>query len=234
MATADVWIVSLPEGDAPVASLLPLLSPTEQTRASRFRPAADRRSYIYSHAALRVLLGREREAHFEDRPFMVGAHGKPFICGAPYFNLSRSAGRAAIAICQHGGIGVDIEREDGSSTGAGESPLTTAERAWLDRVSTDDDRHHRYLRLWVIREAFVKATGAGLSQMLAEGDIVIEHDAPSLSPRSEWQVVEPQATGDALRGYVAAAVVRRGCTVTWRNVSWTEVAARISSPPSVR
>ena len=231
MSAADVWIVTLPEDDGSVARALSLLTADEQSRASRFRRDEDRRAYVYSHAALRVRLGRERGAPFDDRPFATGPRGKPFIPGAPHFNLSRAGARAAMGVCADGAIGVDIERiaRGATSVEVGESRFSAAERAWLDRAEGDEARRQRYLRLWVIREALLKAQGVGLSGELADGEIAIAGDEPLLRATSEWRIVEAPASVDAcVRGFIAAAAVPRGCGVTWRCVAWASISGRLT------
>lgn len=232
MAAADVWIVSIPEDDGGVTLALSMLTPDERARAARFRHDDDRRSYVVSHAALRVLLGRARGSRLEDRPFTAGPHGRPFIPGAAHFNLSRASTRAAIGICPDSAIGVDIERIARGSRAVDVvgTRFSATERAWLDRAATPDARRHRCLRLWVIREALVKAEGGGLTRTLADGEIAIDADAPALSATSGWQLVEPtDAAAQCLDGYIAAAVVVRGVSVNWRCVGFTELAAGISS-----
>lgn len=226
MAAADVWIVTLPHDEGGVAGALSILTADEQSRASRFRRGEDRRSYIYSHAALRVLLGRARDVTFEDRPFIAGPQGKPFMPGAAHFNLSRAGVRAAIGVSADGAIGVDIERieRDGGTSTIGESQFSAAERAWLDRAADDEARRLRFLRLWVVREALLKAQGVGLSGVLAPGDLVFEDDAPATCTASEWQIAEPPpSAGRCVRGFIAAAAVPRGCDAVWRCIGWREI-----------
>jgi 4'-phosphopantetheinyl transferase len=225
MTAAEIWIVSIPEDDNDLGRALSILTPDERRRAARLRHDADRRSYVYGHAALRVLLGATQGAPAEARPFSAGPHGKPFIAGAPHFSVSRAGARAAIGLCVDGEVGVDIERVErgADSIGIGESRFTAAERAWLDHSSGSDERLQRYLRLWVIREALLKAQGVGLPRTLTDGDIAIENDEPLLPETSEWRIFEPPASLKCVRGFVAAAAVPRGCEVVWRCIGCREI-----------
>lgn len=233
MSAAEVWIVSLPQADEDAARAPAMLTPDERSRAARFRQSDDRRSYVCSHEALRVLLGRAQGRPFDDRPFETGPQGKPFVPGAPHFNLSRAGARAAVGVSAEGAIGVDIERvaRGARSVDVGESRFSPAERAWLDRARDVEARLHRFLRLWVIREALLKARGVGLTGDLADGDIAIDGDEPTLPATSAWRIVEPpEAVEACLRGYVAAAAVARGVDVRWRCTAWAQIS--IPAPAS--
>lgn len=238
MGTADVWIVSIP--DRPADAALGIVSAEERARADRFRHAADRRSYLCGHAALRVLLGAERHVPFEARSFASGSRGKPFLPeSAARFNLSRSGTRALIGICRDGEIGVDIERVDADDGDAGRevarSNFSAAERAWIAAAAGEHERQRRFLRLWVIREALVKAIGSGLSRSMTDIAIAIHDDVPTLAGEDAWQLAEPPPdVSDYLEGELAAAIVPRGCIVTWHGASWPDLAARVSSPPPAR
>ena len=238
MGAADVWIVSIPDRPEAVDAALGIVSPEERTRAERFRHAADRASYLCGHAALRVLLGGQRHIPYEARSFALGSHGKPFLADAAVrFNLSRSGARALVGICGDGEIGVDIERCDqGDAThDVARSSFSGAERAWIAAAAGDDERLQRFIRLWVIREALVKATGSGLSRSMADIAISIDDGVPSMAGEETWHMAEPPPEmSQCLQGYAAAAVVPRGCVVTWHGTSWPELAARVSSPPPAR
>jgi 4'-phosphopantetheinyl transferase len=238
MAAADVWIVAIPDQPHLVDAALGIVSAEERVRAERFRHAADRRSYLCAHAALRVLLGGERQLPFEARSFASGSHGKPFLPeSAARFNLSRSGTRALIGICRDGEIGVDIDRVDRRDAihDVARSSFSDVERAWIAAAEGEHGRQRRFLRLWVIREALVKATGSGLSRSMADIAISIDGDVPSLAGEDAWELVEPPETvSDHLDGCAAAVVVPRGCIVTWHGASWPELAPPASSPPQGR
>src|SRR5262245_62511154 len=96
---ASVWIVSLPGSEDDIDSVWALLSADEQARAERFRSPADRTSYIYGHAALRVLLEARLERSLDHAPFAIDEYGKPRLIGSPLgFSFSRSGTKAAVAI----------------------------------------------------------------------------------------------------------------------------------------
>jgi 4'-phosphopantetheinyl transferase len=161
-AEVHVWLHSLSSSGGELA----LLAPDERRRAGRFRFERDRDAFIASHAWLRTLLGRYLRADPRGIEFAFGKHGKPFIHDAPiHFNLSHSGAMAACAIARDHEVGIDIE---------------------LIRPMPGID-----FRCWTRREAYVKATGGGLS-------------APAEAASDDWFVIDL----DAGPGYAGAVAIR--------------------------
>jgi 4'-phosphopantetheinyl transferase len=95
--------------------------------------------------------------------------GKPVIASCHddlarwQFNLSGSRNMVVVAICKGRAVGVDIEL----SAVANElldSPLifSLCERASLQKLPLDE-RKRRFLDHWAIKEAYLKASGKGMS-----------------------------------------------------------------------
>jgi 4'-phosphopantetheinyl transferase len=93
-----------------------------------------------------------------------GAHGKPFMPDAPglHFSLTHTAGLTAVALhtCE---VGCDAERADRQVAETVFSMLAREERAWLRALDPGPARQRAFIRLWVVKEAFAKALGLGLS-----------------------------------------------------------------------
>ena len=227
-AAAAVWIVTLPVDENGIGPALALLSADEQSRAERFHAAADRASYVYGHAALRVLLETHLERSLGRAPFAVREHGKPYVIGSDVgFSFSRSGSQAAVAIIEHGEIGVDLEAiaTDDSDVEIARADYSENERSWIAQSHDRDDRRRRFYRLWVIREAFAKATGEGLGRESGKTAIEFAGDSPALSATA-WRAWE----GPPMEGVAAAAVVPRQRTVTWNEISWHALSERIRVP----
>lgn len=164
----DVWLADATTS-APSDGHISLLDDHERMQHGRFRTQASRTQYVIGHALLRTTLTHytgipERDWRFERSPF-----GRPSI-RAPHqwrhvqFNLSHTAGLAACAIgigCQ---IGVDVEdiARPIDLDGLPSHVLAAPEVASLDGV-TDDVRRLLFFRYWTLKEAYLKATGVGLS-----------------------------------------------------------------------
>jgi len=226
-AAAAVWIVALPVDENGIGSALALLSADEQSRAGRFQAAADRVSYVYGHAALRLLLEAHLERSLGRAPFGVREHGKPYLIGSDVgFSFSRSGSRAAVAVIEHGEIGVDLEviASDDSDLEIAGSGYSETEQDWIAQSHDRDDRRRRFYRLWVIREAFAKATGEGLGRESGTPVIEFDGDSPALSAAA-WRACERTP----LEGFAAAVVVPRQRTVTWNEISWHTLSEKSPS-----
>ena len=156
------------------------LSPPEQERRNRFHFPEDRRDYAIAHDLLRQSLSRYFELPPDDWMFDTGSTGKPAIrnqwvpprrtrgagtieeCS---FSLSHTRGLVACAITWNMPVGVDVERTDTGIEVDEVAPhcLSDAEAEALDSVPRDG-RPERFIELWTLKEAFVKATGQGLAQ----------------------------------------------------------------------
>ncbi len=164
-----LWRVSLNQPIVSVNSLARLLSPDEQQRADRFRRAEDRQHFIVGRAMLRQILGQYLAIAPDALQFGYEPRGKPFLAHAPdlRFNLSHSHGLALYAIGRIGRIGVDLECL--SRTLSEVEPLAqrffSASEYKSLMASPVDQRRSAFLRLWTCKEAVLKATGTGLSEL---------------------------------------------------------------------
>jgi 4'-phosphopantetheinyl transferase len=139
--------------------------------------------YMRSHGLLRHILASYLRTAPERLYFATTAYGKPFLRNSTLnFNLSHSEGTAAIAICRHREIGVDIEalRPVPEAFGIARRWFSAAENEWI-RVSPEPER--AFLRCWVCREALLKAAGQGLATALDSVSLRVEgnallHDGP--------------------------------------------------------
>ena len=151
--------------------LAAFLSAQERESQLRFRRAEDRLDYAASHALFRLVaawqLGLEPGAAaglaIRRRCSGCGSteHGKPSIDGAE-LSLSRSHGTVMVAAGPDGRpLGVDIEKIP-AEIFAGFDEYAVAESELPDPHGpgfTDGDR----IRLWVAKEAILKASGLGLA-----------------------------------------------------------------------
>ena len=93
----------------------------------------------------------------------IGANGKPYLKGGEYFSLSHSGKYAvcAVAGCE---IGVDVETARPGSLRLAERFFTEAEFREIAAYAEPDEL---FCEKWVIKESFIKATGAGLKTPLS-------------------------------------------------------------------
>ncbi|CAL9654459.1 hypothetical protein SUDANB145_06722 [Streptomyces sp. enrichment culture] len=220
---ASLWVVRAPAPDAPshaslYASLYAVLDAAERRRAAALRRPAERALYVAAHGALRRLLGERLGLPPAGValtrlpcPGCGGPHGRPAVAGpagdALHFSLSHTAGLALLALAARP-VGVDVERvpEPRLAEDAARS-LHRAERAELARLSAGA-RPGAFARCWTRKEAYLKATGEGLSGDALRGRYLGSGPRPAGLPG--WSVTDV----DVPAGWAAACVVREPARVS--------------------
>lgn len=165
-APFDIWVINLPVS-LPAAAWS-LLSEAEQARAMRFHTDRLRRRYTAAHTALRVVCERQFGIPAAEQRFEIGDHGKPTLSGVTgaQCNISYSGDRAIVAAAWGRPIGVDIEqlRAIDDADDLMVDLYTAREIEAVRRAGRwGADRDTAFLRVWVRKEACVKALGEGLS-----------------------------------------------------------------------
>src|SRR5579862_4512006 len=182
--TVHVWCLdSARLSDHEVASAAMLLSPEQRARQQHFHFQEDRRDFASAHALLRHSLSLYSDISPEAWRFRVAANGKPSLLrdrnqkGNSFgFSLSHTRGLVACAIGTRLVVGVDVERVDRTVDIDSIAPLclSPSELDALMRCPAPE-RQARFIELWVLKEAFVKATGKGLSD-LKESSFTLRDD----------------------------------------------------------
>ena len=233
LAGGDVhlWCAELDLPEATLARLAASLSPDERERTEGFREGPLRNRFIAGRAILRSILADYLAAEEKRLPvplFVYGQRGKPRLAepwasGGLRFNLSHSHGLALVAVAAGRDVGVDVEwlRPVAHIEALVARCFSAAERRqWA--VLPDDGRLPAFFRGWTCKEAWLKATGAGLSFPLDQVSVSLDPRQPprllSISGDAEdarqWQIasVEPAA------GWIAAFAVRGEPpqTAVWR------------------
>ena len=185
----EVWRACLDEAEPlktePKTSVL---SSDENARASRFHFRKDRERFTRCRSALREILAAYIAIPAAEIRFEYLPAGKPQLVAeqnrsALQFNLSHSGGMALIAVGQERRLGVDIEtiRSDVDTAALAERYFSTRERAAL-RALAHPLRLAAFYAGWTRKEAFLKATGDGLSFPLADFSVTTH---PDLHPEIE-------------------------------------------------
>jgi len=178
-----------------------LLSPEEQARARDFRRSEDRASFVTTRAKLRELIGRKLGVPPADVAFVAGEHGKPQLPRHElHFSVAHCEGHAIVALREQGPVGVDVEPLTATlreRDAIARRVLSSRERQWLsDRPEATKTRD--FVRLWVLKEAFAKCIGFGLSGPLHE----LEADMGDDGPRGVRWLGHPE------RSFVAVELAR--------------------------
>jgi 4'-phosphopantetheinyl transferase len=151
--------------------------------------------------------------------FSEGEFGKPSLANpgteTTFFNLSHSAGLGLLAVSRDGPIGVDVERWDRDSDhlDLAERFFSPSERLDLEMLSSDAAAVVAgFFAAWTRKEAYIKATGHGITRGLHHFDVSLVPGAPArlladrLNPAAiaEWTMAALPI--DA--GFSAAVVAR--------------------------
>lgn len=171
-----IWssIQSVAEGKAQLAWVRPstvdfcsfyhILSDDERLRAARFLKEEDRKAFIAGRVAVRLLLADRLRCGPHTIRFLYSEYGRPNVADGPDFNISHSGDHVLVALARDPGtsIGIDVECLNRETNLAKLEPvvLSGPELEWLNGCQ---DRHSAFLRLWVMKEAVLKAAGTGLS-----------------------------------------------------------------------
>jgi 4'-phosphopantetheinyl transferase len=159
-----VWAAGLALPTQQLAELETLLDRAERDRAGRFVQPLHRDRFIAAHGRLRQLLARSLQMEPSEIQFMASARGKPAIAGGLEFNLAHSGDVALIALARDRTVGVDVEQArampDAEAIAA--RFFSADEQAALAALPAADQQA-AFFNIWTRKEAFIKATGAGLS-----------------------------------------------------------------------
>lgn len=160
-------------------ALQALLSPAELTRVQRKRRAQDRDlltvAYAFHRLAVAEVLALDVDAVRIERDAQGCPRLPDDVCRT---SLSHCEDAVAVAIARHGPVGVDVEpvrRAEGMLALAAQ--VCSANELRRCNTLPVASRERELLRLWVCKEAVLKALGVGLARAMASVDI----DAQSLA-----------------------------------------------------
>jgi len=184
------------------------LSPDERERAGRYRHEPSKNAFICVRAALRSLLGHYLGRSAQSIRFELGEKGKPRLAGSKpdcglVFNVSHSGDIGLVALALDTGLGIDVERIRTMAyrDGIAERCFAPAELAWW-KALPPADQDAAFFRFWSCKEAFVKATGEGITLGLEACVMELSAiprlvSAPSCcGPAEDWHLAEISLDGE--------------------------------------
>ena len=173
MFSIDVHIASVRAFGARLQDAALPLSDGERERAARFHHLSDRWEFVLGRLMARHLLAARAGVPASEFRFVENAHGRPEIAHPALerplrFNLSHSGGVVACVLGEAHQIGVDVERLDRPAIDPRviRRYCSRDEQASLQALP-ETVRHERFLELWTLKEAYVKARGTGLTLPLS-------------------------------------------------------------------
>lgn len=152
-----------------------LLSDEEQSRLEHFHYEHHRHLYLVTRALVRTSLSEYVDVEPANWQFGKNGYGKPFISqpstkSVLKFNISHTAGVVVCAITRDAEIGVDVEDRQRSTRAAFSSLFSyfsPDEIKELESLSSDLQKH-RFFEHWTLKEAYIKARGAGFAIPLSQ------------------------------------------------------------------
>jgi len=178
----EVWCIDTAAPAHVIRGLESVLSADEKDRAARFRFERHRDAFIVARAGLRVLLAR-----FLGRPaaavtFVYGPNGKPSLPDSTLeFNLSHTEGIALFAFSEACALGVDVEciHPIPNMMDIANRFFCRGEAQELAALP-EVEREDAFFVCWTRKEAYLKATGSGLSPALNSFQVTLCGEAARL------------------------------------------------------
>ena len=228
-----VWRIPLVGDAALLGRLTAVLDAAEKQRVNRFVFAADRRRYLLSHAALRLILSNYLPQEPDMLIFGLGAYGKPYLqsSGPGYglqFNLTHTPEMALIAVTGSLAVGIDIEqvRPLDDALAIADRFFSAEEIADLRTVAGTTFEAQAFFNCWTRKEAIIKAQGAGLSRaldsfavtLLPDEAVVVRRDDQRPASQEPWHL---RALHPGPNYAAALAVENAPQSIQYWTWSWT-------------
>jgi 4'-phosphopantetheinyl transferase len=179
-----VWSTNLNPVSEQIVRLKEILSTDEQARAARFRFERDQNRFITGRGFLRTVLGRYLNQNPAEIKFNYTTRGKPTLDVLPgaelHFNLSHSQDFALLAITKICPVGVDVEqiRTLRDADAIADRFFSERESSML-RALPPEQKPIGFFNLWTRKEAWLKATGEGISESLDKVEVSLLPDEPA-------------------------------------------------------
>jgi 4'-phosphopantetheinyl transferase len=171
--------------------LAKILSPDEQLRANNFYFEKDRWRFIVCRGILRIILGRYLDIEPSQIQFSYGVHSKPALLETSrnsstlQFNLSHSQELALYAFTLSRQVGIDLEyiRPIDDIDSLAKHFFSEQEYTVLRKLP-ESERQIAFFNCWTRKEAYIKATGQGLSLPLNQFEVSLIPGDPAMLLRT--------------------------------------------------
>jgi len=191
--TVHIWSINFVVNEDEFNTYHDLLSADEKLRASKFKFYKDKRCYVVTKAALRLLSGAYLSTDAKDILFEYEAYGKPKFKHQTNlnFNVSHSGDLALIGFVYNHTIGIDIEKiKNDFDTFEIASNLFSKQEIDALRKIPEEEQYRAFYRCWTRKEAFIKAKGSGLSFPLDEFAVTLDNDLDADLIWTKWDINE--------------------------------------------
>jgi len=178
-------LCSLEAGRRCEGTLVEFLSDGEKVAAGSLRSSERRSAFVISRALVRMILSTQWRPDITPQDWRFGRTdlGRLMVLGPAHtgidLSISHSERVVAVAVSDAYDVGVDVEGVDVEPTSPRNADpvvwfvLSPAEQKRLAATPVED-RPSQFLRMWTLKEAFAKCTGAGASLSFERLDTAFE------------------------------------------------------------
>lgn len=212
----DIWKVSVSDIKNNIQSLPEILSGDEVKRVNKYRLNKDKTHFIISRTILRMLLSSYLKKQPKDIIFSYTNTLKPMLSTQDleqqiYFNLSHSNGLILYAVCRGNDIGIDVEclASTLNSDALEKRFFSLGEREYLSSIPLEE-RQKEFTKIWVIKEAYLKATAKSISdvenvEVITEKNksLILKYNGKNVN-LDKWKIYQFEPEED----YVACVVYK--------------------------
>ncbi|MEI6268804.1 MAG: 4'-phosphopantetheinyl transferase superfamily protein [Methylococcaceae bacterium] len=208
----EIWHGKVIAEDADYLAYWRVLDEAEQAQAQKFKSELLHKRYVEIHGRLRNRLAHQLNDSPEKISIKKAEQGKPYLADYPElaFNLSHSADRVLIAMSWNCQLGVDIElcKPRINVSGLVNKCFAEEEIGYWNKLP-ETQKNQEFYRLWTRKEAFVKATGHGITLGLNQCVVYPENPTeflrvPELCGKaSAWHVLDIEL-GEGVCGAIVA------------------------------
>ncbi|MFZ6719666.1 4'-phosphopantetheinyl transferase family protein [Undibacterium sp. Ji49W] len=165
-----IWVASLTDLRKYRTNLQNLLSSAEQLRCQRYQQQDDKDRYLGGRALAKLAVAQRTGMPVETISIRVDASGKPHIAFAqssmapPAISISHAGELIVVATAAMVDLGVDVELLHRDVDLDDLMRVVCSDRE-MDEINRQDNksRTQKFYEFWVLKEAYLKATGDGLS-----------------------------------------------------------------------
>ena len=134
----------------------------------------DRKRCLCAELLMRYSLFTGRGIRFTGEP-SLGKYGKPYIQGAEDFFFSAShSGKWVVTAYGSSQVGADVEVIKSGSASIAEGCFTQSEQDYV--FAEDEGADERFIKLWTLKESYIKYLGTGLSTPLDSFTVYADRD----------------------------------------------------------
>lgn len=170
----EIVYIDITDTDKYWDSLYRAASQERRDRADKFRFEADKKRCICAEALLRYCLEKSGIS-YRCAEIVHNEYGKPYIKDSSdfFFSLSHSGNYVAAAYGSSE-VGADVEETERGDTRIAKHSFTASENEYIN--SSEAGAQERFIKLWTLKESYIKYLGTGLHTPLDSFSITVTDD----------------------------------------------------------